>query len=658
MKKILFLYLLILPSFVVAQRVQISSIPGQEGGMDINQLLDQIMQPHLSQLSNLDNKREDKEIEVEVWTDIRTNIDQFDRINRYMFSYESAFRDLTNTVSDTSILGLTVTRGAKKGKHSLVVKKMAAADMFSSAPILLEDQLPASIFDINIGDKKYPINFAGGTIAALVDVLAKTLSNDASVSLINTGGQNRTFSIRANTTGKDATIKFDGDLSTLIAAKMLTKGNVDTTIIELATNKESLVLTNTSYSKKIDQTILPQTHLTFTESIAVIPPTPIKERGSLPDSSVLGLSDIDGISIPGAQPLFNDLNITSTTNTPAEPAQPMISLQFSDGSSHNIPLIGTNNNIDLSEFSGKTINGINISSPEIIASISPLTFISIPEGELSPFNVISKAQDALISYDGIDLERPTNTISDLINGATIELKKESPTLVTIDISPNIELIRDTITQWVLSYNAVMDLSYSATTIPRDKIGKIKPLHLRKKDGDDLIEATFLSNPALLSYRASLRRLTGSPHGTPTNTYTLLDQVGIYVQRMRGGTPSDPESVRRGLLSLDTSQLTRALEDNFDEVYQLFTENNTEGGSVGAAVAASRINASLIGPDGYITRVSRDSGDVLRAIDRDIAKKEDEIDKTQRRERGNLMRMNQALAASKAQSESMRQRFGN
>ncbi|MGL5720815.1 MAG: flagellar filament capping protein FliD [Brevinema sp.] len=658
MKKILFPFLLMFPYFVFAQRVQISSMPGQEGGMDINQLLDQIMQPYMDQLSNLNNKRTDKEIELEVWTDIRTNIDQFDRINRYMFSYESAFRDLTNTVSDPSVLGLTVTRGSEKGKHSIIVKRLASPDMFSSDPILESEQLPSSIFDVNIGEKQYTINFPGGSLTSLVDILSKSLSNDASVSLVNTGGEYRSLSIRANNMGKSATISFTGDLSTLTAAKLLTKGKADTSIVEWSTNGAPLQLSNNSYTKELVQQVLPRTYLTFSEDISVIPPAPIKERASLDNNDIaLGVSALDGISLPGAQPLLGDLS-TSQSNIQEQEPQTIMSLRFSDGTKHDITLQGTNNNIDLGSFSGKTLQAVNVSTRNMIASISPLTFVSTPDGELAPFNTVSKAQDALLSYDGIDLERPTNSISDLIRGTTIELRKESPDVVAIDISPNLDLIKDTITQWVLSYNSVMDLSYNATTIPREKIGKIKPLHLRKKDGDDLVEATFLSNPALLSFRASLRRLTGEPHGTSTNTYTLLDQVGIYVQRLRGAAPSDPEAVRRGLLSLDTAQLTRALETNFDEVYRLFTENNTEGGMVGAAVAASRVNNSMIGPEGYITRVNRDSGDNIRTIDRDIAKKEDEVDKVQRRERGNLMRMNQALAASKAQSESMRQRFGN
>jgi flagellar hook-associated protein 2 len=66
-------------------------------------------------------------------------------------------------------------------------------------------------------------------------------------------------------------------------------------------------------------------------------------------------------------------------------------------------------------------------------------------------------QDAILSIDGLTIQRSTNTISDAINGVTFQLNKaDTSTTVTLSIDRDYSAIKDKVKKFVDSYNAVLD----------------------------------------------------------------------------------------------------------------------------------------------------------------------------------------------------------
>ncbi|MEJ5300848.1 MAG: flagellar filament capping protein FliD [Thermodesulforhabdaceae bacterium] len=66
-------------------------------------------------------------------------------------------------------------------------------------------------------------------------------------------------------------------------------------------------------------------------------------------------------------------------------------------------------------------------------------------------------QDAIISIDGLTIQRSTNTISDAIQGVTFQLNKaDSSTTVTLSVDRDYSAIKDKVKKFVDSYNAVLD----------------------------------------------------------------------------------------------------------------------------------------------------------------------------------------------------------
>ncbi|MGL4367871.1 MAG: flagellar filament capping protein FliD [Brevinemataceae bacterium] len=664
MKRILFIMLL-MPYMIHSQRVQLSSLPGDDKGMDINDMLNQIMAPHYQEVTNLQNKRRDKELEIQLWQELRSNINNFEQINRYIFGYESAFRTLTNDNSDPSSLQISTERSAKHGSHIVNIKQLAQADSFSSEAYPISEEIKQGVFSVTMDQQTSTINFTGGTIQTLSDMMRKELSNIADISLINTSSENKTLIIKGKKEGKASSLKFSGDLSPLFQINMLTtNSSVPPVKLSWNTQTNSISISNSSIELTTNIMIKPDTSLSFVAKIQKISNNVQEEKIQETALTELNIGELGQISnnqiqLPGTSPIFHDINTQPVQSEPKEPEQ-TIKFLFDDGSIKQFPLQQKNYYESLKDMEGKSIKQIQVTAEQAVADISDITLTSAsPNGTAKPSQFISQAQNALFLLNGVHVERPENSFSDLLDGVTMTLLRNSEKNIHITIKPDKDLVKDTIIQWVLAYNNVMTELYTLGTAPIEKIGRLKPLHQREKDGSDLKEAAFLGNPMLSSFRDRMRRLTGSQHNSTPNQLGVLDQIGIFVKR-RQSAAMDPEVLKKGTLTLETSELDKQLESNFDQVYRLFvSESGSDTTAVrGAAVCSIEILKTMTGGSGYLPRIEKESGNEIKNITGKISKKEDEITRIESNERKSLLQMNQAIAAGKAQNESMRQRFGN
>jgi len=154
------------------------------------------------------------------------------------------------------------------------------------------------------------------------------------------------------------------------------------------------------------------------------------------------------------------------------------------------------------------------------------------------FNENVTAQDALIEVNGIDITRSTNSFSDAIPGVTLDLKKaDLNETVEIEVATDTDAIEKEIDAFVSDYNALVE-------------------YLDSQSGED---GAFFGDSTLRNLKSNLRSLVGRtmPGISGVNSdYTNLSQVGFEIE-------SD------GKISFDKEKFEDALDDNFDEVKNLF-----------------------------------------------------------------------------------------
>ncbi len=161
------------------------------------------------------------------------------------------------------------------------------------------------------------------------------------------------------------------------------------------------------------------------------------------------------------------------------------------------------------------------------------------------------AQNAKIKINGIDIEKSTNTISDAIEGVTLTLLKESATTaVNLSVSRNSAGISAAVKEMVDAYNTLNKVLVDLT----------------KYDANTKQAGLLIGDAALRTMQSDLRRTLGSALGTPSGSLSTLGQIGVSFQR-------------DGTLTIDSTKLNNAINNNFADLAGLFAATGAASDSL-------------------------------------------------------------------------------
>lgn len=159
---------------------------------------------------------------------------------------------------------------------------------------------------------------------------------------------------------------------------------------------------------------------------------------------------------------------------------------------------------------------------------------------------LAAGSDARLVVNGVQLTRPTNTISDAITGVTLTLNQaEVGTTVNINVAQDTGQAASALQQLVSAYNSMNSFVKSSTAS-----GGALQFNSSMRQSMQSIKDTLLSN------------VSGLPSGTPYNNAAL---VGLTFDST-------------GTLSLDTTALNTALATNASAVKSLFATMATMANS--------------------------------------------------------------------------------
>jgi flagellar hook-associated protein 2 len=162
------------------------------------------------------------------------------------------------------------------------------------------------------------------------------------------------------------------------------------------------------------------------------------------------------------------------------------------------------------------------------------------------------ASNSELTVNGIDVVRSGNTIDDLITGVTLTLhKKDTTEMVAVNVSRDIDSIKEKITAFVNAYNKVVDEFASKQSY----------------GGEEESSGVLIGDSTLRSISRRMRGLMGDSVAGITSGYNTLAGIGITADYS-------------GKFEVDDDTLTDALDDNFDDVITLFTADS--GSSQGIA----------------------------------------------------------------------------
>lgn len=178
---------------------------------------------------------------------------------------------------------------------------------------------------------------------------------------------------------------------------------------------------------------------------------------------------------------------------------------------------------------------------------------------------LQTATSARFKVNGLEVTRSSNTVSDVIDGVTLDLYTNTTGAARIDLNRDTAGIKANIKGLVTAYNEFEET--------------LKILGDRASEVEDFGGA--LAGESLLqSVRAQVRNLVTDTSSTPGTTIKAARDVGLSLDRF-------------GKLTLDETKLDTALQNNFGEVSTMFsagTNNQSIYSPAPAGLAGGAINS--------------------------------------------------------------------
>ena len=239
------------------------------------------------------------------------------------------------------------------------------------------------------------------------------------------------------------------------------------------------------------------------------------------------------------------------------------------------------------------------------------------------------ATNARIRYDGLEVETPTNEVTDLIKGVTVNLKGLTepgrPTSLTInqDIPKTTIKLKDLVDKlngiftFIQGQNKMDEKTQTVNTLGGEYSLRITEQKLR----------TALSQNFL---------------NTPGRSIKMLSEVGIAFNK-------------KGTLDFDEKKFQSAINGHFDEVVDLLSGDGTTYGVVPALSTA--LNAISGSQTGVLTNQKATQTEKISRLDKDIAKKEKSAADKQEALKGKLARAQVAINTIQNQGNYMQAQLG-
>jgi flagellar hook-associated protein 2 len=239
---------------------------------------------------------------------------------------------------------------------------------------------------------------------------------------------------------------------------------------------------------------------------------------------------------------------------------------------------GTGNRLVISSKDGGVANAMRIAVADSDGNhtdntgLSQLAYDASTGGTVNLTETMA-AQNATLRIDGMLVSKSSNTVTDAIQGVTLNLTKASPgTTTTLTVARDSASVKSTIDGFVKAYNDASKMlrdasAYNATT----------------KSG-----AVFQGDATVRDIQNQLRTVLNNALTSPSGGLTRLSDIGITFQK-------------DGSLALDSAKLQKVIDDPSKNIASLFaavgkpTDSLVSFGAAGSATKPGTYDINITQP---------------------------------------------------------------
>ena len=477
----------------------------------------------------------------------------------------SAFAAKNATSSNTTAVTVNAGSAAANGNFSMRVNQLAKYDLIVSETKSSDSAsgiaAGTSILQINSGDYNSRIEVVTDgteTYKELMEKIRESINSDkATIKSNGSGSYNNSGTLSFDVDGTSVAVDYDYSSGKTYSEV------VDDLVIKINENVNGVTAENVDGNLQI----------TVNNSSDYI---------TISDSSGTLASDL-GFSVAkemGASGLASSTVFTQTTDNS----------KFSLTAKNS----GYTNRLIISDVSGNLLDSMGLTAA-VLADRTTKAADDLSAGYMYLANSsTSNELNSKITFNGINLQRDSNSITDIVTGVTLNLKSimsEEDTDVTIDVANDVNSIKTKIEDFISSFNEIYTYIKTNAT------------------SNDGIRGVLLGDSSASSLLSLLSSTAYSPiSGLGTGTINSLSEIGITF------------NASTGLSISDSNQLTNALEDNIEEVDQMFTSEN--------GIASTLYNRLLpyTGYSGYLAARKNSLQDNIESINDSITLAQSKIDK--------------------------------
>ena len=624
------------------------SIPGVTSKYNTQKVIDALMEVERAPLKRMQADVAASQQKKAAWQDVTRRVSGLRDSARNLYGFQNPFTDKLAGSSDEKVFTASATRTAIEETKSILVRRIATADRFLSAPLPRDFVVEAGEYVFRVGEKEAKFSFRGGSLREFADALNSRAGTVVRASIVNDTKTTQVLLVEGTQTGAANRLTFLGaSVGLATKAGMLERSLTASRSVDVSPSAVTAWEKTGPGTWAIAEGALTldpggEARIPVRPGLALTPNMVLElsvRTERIPEDAVPQVQPPPGPTVPetgsveyGGIRIQSDPSLAPLPGWTPPPPPPKVSdmqVLLIEGGGTVVPLPEITDSaefkriqVPVGELAGSleaiALRNRNTHRRIVVRDIA--VFDKTQRGDYVPTRALAQAGDAEIEMDGIEVSRPSNVIDDLLPGVTLTLKGPGSAPVELTVRRDVENIVKQVLTLVGSYNRIItDIDV-----------------LTRKDASIIEAAGYLTDEekkkaadslGLLFGDLSLSQLKGAMQNVMMNPYptargrdlSLLAQIGISTDTRAPGSGGIDKTRLRGYLEVDEAKLTEAMQRFPDAVRELFG-NDTDGDLVVNAGAAFALD-SLLRP--YVT-----TGGILpqRAVtlDRSIADKNREI----------------------------------
>lgn len=573
-------------------------IPGiTNSGFDTDGMIEQIMEAERIPVTRMEEQIDQFEEERAAWQEIGRRVSNLREVSRLLFGFENPFNDRLATSTDESVLTASADRNAAEGFTDVTVVQLAQADRFLSRNLPEDFQVASGRYGFRVGDQEEFFNFSGGSLEQLAEAINRRASDVVRARVVRNTANSQVILIEAVEPGAENTLTFLEDAREFALEASILEQTLDRTV-----DARIAPTTVSAWTRPLasDQVITQNGTLTVEaggEALIRLPssidtgenlvlevevsvenlwdewvPPPAPPGPSVPDAGSVTLGDVTIFNSPSGIPLPDW--------SPPEPPTVVDDLRilYAQSGSTVVPLP------ELSDTEG--FETITVQIDEYLPSISSVNirnqnshrrvrvrnvrlYDPTSRGDVAPLNAVSTAQNAIVEVEGIRVERTSNTIDDLIDGVTLQLRSPSTRPVEVNVEPDREGVKNSLIDFVFRYNQLLTEINILTRNEQAVIDEITYFTDEEREEAEKRLGMLQGDMMLNNLKSRLQTVMMDPYPTSAGSaLTLLAQMGISTNASGPGGGYSASRLR-GYLEINERELDGSLETQFPAVKELF-----------------------------------------------------------------------------------------